>query len=143
MFSLNLGWPVFGLVGGVIAILFGILILAFPRILNYLVGIALLLGGIAGIMSGSLLPGILSIIFGIVVFIFPKILNYLVGIYFIIMALTMILGTGFAMVPLIMGIILFIIGIIILVTPQIINVLIGLALIISGFMALASYFHWF
>ena len=73
MLELNFGLPVFGQLTGIIAIIFGILVLAFPRILNYLIGLALVLGGISSIVAGALLPGILSLVFGIVIFIFPQI----------------------------------------------------------------------
>jgi len=143
MFPFNFAFPVAGLVGGIIALLFGILILAFPRILNYLVGIALILGGIGGIMAGSWLVGIISLIFGIMVMIIPRILNYLVAIYLIIIGLTYIFTTGFAMVPLITGILFFIFGIMVLVNPATLNVIVGIAFIIQGIIAIAQYYRWF
>jgi uncharacterized membrane protein HdeD (DUF308 family) len=39
-----------GLVGGIIALIFGILIMIFPKILNYLVGIFLILCGVGALI---------------------------------------------------------------------------------------------
>ena len=63
------------LISGIIAIIIGVIILIFPRIINYLIGIGLILGGIASIVGGAWIPGIISLIFGIIIMIFPRILN--------------------------------------------------------------------
>jgi hypothetical protein len=66
---LNLGLPAGGPALGVILLIIGIIILIFPRIINYLIGIALILSGITWIIAGGWLWGIISLIFGIVVMI--------------------------------------------------------------------------
>jgi hypothetical protein len=143
MMAFNFGMPFFGLVGGIIAILFGILILAFPRILNYLIGIALILGGISAIAAGSVWMGLISLVFGIIILIFPRILNYLLGAYLIIIGLIFIFTTGFAPFMVVAGILLFLFGLIILVNPSIVNVIIAIALIIQGIIQIGQYYNWF
>ena len=49
MFSINLAFPVAGMVGGIIALLFGIIILANPATLNVIVGITFIIQGIMAI----------------------------------------------------------------------------------------------
>jgi len=44
----------FGLLGPIASLVFGILILMFPKILNYLVGIYLIVVGIIGILASIL-----------------------------------------------------------------------------------------
>jgi hypothetical protein len=148
MFALSLPFsvsffPLSGLIGGIVALIIGILILIFPRILNYLVGIGLIIFGILGILGGSWVMGILSLVFGIVVMIFPRILNYLIGAYLIIVGLWFIFTFGFAVVPLITGIIMLVLGIIVFIFPAIINVLIGIAFIIQGVFLIGHHFGWF
>lgn len=143
MMSLYSGLPFFGLVGGIIAILFGILILAFPRILNYLIGIALILGGISAIAAGSMWMGLVSLVFGIVILVFPRILNYLLGAYLIIMGLIFIFTMGFAPFYVVAGILLFLFGLIILMNPSIVNVIIAIALIVQGVIQVGHYYGWF
>jgi uncharacterized membrane protein HdeD (DUF308 family) len=41
----------YGLLGGIIALIFGILIIAKPKLLSYLVGIYLIIIGLLGIIS--------------------------------------------------------------------------------------------
>jgi uncharacterized membrane protein HdeD (DUF308 family) len=66
-----------------------------------------------------------------------------VAIYLIIIGLTYIFTTGFAMVPLITGILFFIFGIMVLVNPATLNVIVGIAFIIQGIIAIAQYYRWF
>ena len=73
-----------GLIGGIVAIVFGILVLVFPRSLNIVVGVYLLLAGIGLILMGGrvALPiGIVTVLLGVFILIFPTVLNYLVGVY--------------------------------------------------------------
>jgi uncharacterized membrane protein HdeD (DUF308 family) len=42
--------PRLSLIGGIIALIFGILIMIFPKILNYLIGIFLILCGVAALI---------------------------------------------------------------------------------------------
>ena len=99
---------------GIIAIIAGIIIIAFPRILNYVIGIFMVVVGIIWIIGGGWLPGVISIVVGIVVLLFPHILNYLVGIYLILLGLWFI----FASSSLIIGIITLIIGIVVMIFPD-------------------------
>jgi len=43
--------PRMGLIGGIITLVFGIIVLIFPKILNYLVGIWLILLGLVAIIA--------------------------------------------------------------------------------------------
>ena len=57
---LTFGLPVInGIIAGIIAIIFGIVIVAFPRILNYFISIFMLIAGAGWIVGGNLLPGVL------------------------------------------------------------------------------------
>lgn len=49
MFPFNFAFPVAGLVGGIIALLFGIMLLVNPATLNVIVGIAFIIQGIIAI----------------------------------------------------------------------------------------------
>jgi uncharacterized membrane protein HdeD (DUF308 family) len=69
---------------GVISIIIGIIVLVFPHIVNYLVGIYLILLGLWFIFAASsLIIGIVTIGVGIFVMFFPDILNFIFGIYLI------------------------------------------------------------
>jgi uncharacterized membrane protein HdeD (DUF308 family) len=74
-----------GLVWGIVAIVAGIVVLAFPRILNYLIGVYMIISGILWLLGGAWIPGILSLVVGIIVMIFPTILNYLLAAYLILL----------------------------------------------------------
>jgi hypothetical protein len=107
-----------GLLAGIIAIVAGVLVIAFPRILNYLIGIYMLAFGILWMWDGAWLPGILSLLFGIVVMIFPAILNYLVATYLVLLGLWLIFGVEAA---LIVGIVTLVFGVVVLIFPAILN----------------------
>jgi uncharacterized membrane protein HdeD (DUF308 family) len=136
--------PVGGPALGIILIVIGIIIWIFPRIINYLIGAALVISGIMWILSGSWLWGILSLVFGIIVFIFPRILNYIIGIYLIIVGIGQIVASGFALGwPLAVGAITLLFGIIVMVNPGVLNGLVAFAFIIQGVFLLARFFRWF
>lgn len=40
-----------GLIGGILAIIFGIIVIVFPRILAYIIGTYLILGGIIAVIA--------------------------------------------------------------------------------------------
>jgi hypothetical protein len=61
----------------------------FPRILNYLLGVYLIIVGLISIFAFGfalvpLITGIIILVFGIMIMIFPAIINILIGIAFII-----------------------------------------------------------
>ncbi len=75
---------------GILSLIFGIVVMIFPRILNYLVGVYLIIVGLITIFRHRVLPmislitGIIILVFGIIIMIFPAIINILIGIAFII-----------------------------------------------------------
>jgi len=74
---------------GILSLVFGIVVMIFPRILNYLIGAYLIIVGLwfiftFGFAMVPLITGIIMLVFGIIVFIFPAIINVLIGIAFII-----------------------------------------------------------
>jgi len=74
---------------GILSLVFGIMVMIIPRILNYLVAIYLIIIGLTYIftMGFALVPlitGILFFIFGIMILVNPATLNVIVGIAFII-----------------------------------------------------------
>ncbi len=80
----QLGIPAInGLIIGIIAIVAGIVIIIFPHILNYLIGIFMIASGAIWIAGGGFIPGAVSIILGIIILVFPHIISSLVGIYLI------------------------------------------------------------
>lgn len=135
------GFPaISGLWAGIIAIVFGVVVMTFPRILNYLIGIFMLISGIGWLFGGSWLPGIVSILFGIIVLIFPTILNYLVGIYLILLGLWLWLGVPAMMIA---GITTLAFGIIVMLVPAILNYIFGIYLIAAGVIAIGRFYGWF
>jgi hypothetical protein len=69
---------------GVVSIGFGIVIVIFPNVLNYIVGIYLLLLGLWLWLGASLIiAGIITLVAGVVVLVFPAILNYIFALYLI------------------------------------------------------------
>ena len=128
-----------GLLAGIAAIILGIVVIVFPRILNYAIGAITILFGILWIAGGSWLPGAVSIVFGILIIVFPAIWNYLVAAYFILWGLWLILGVD----AIIAGIIALVCGVVVLVFPAILNYIFGIYLIVIGLMAIAGHYGWF
>jgi hypothetical protein len=136
----NLGFPaVSGLLAGIVAVVFGIVVLAVPRILNYIIAVLMIITGVLWLAGGSPLPGIVSIIFGIVVIIFPNVLNYLVAAYLILAGAWLI----FAPHATVFGIITLASGVVVLLIPAILNYIFALYLIIAGVLAIGRYYGWF
>jgi hypothetical protein len=82
------GWP---LQAGA-AVLAGLAILFFPRVLNYAVAAYLLLVGGLGLLyyfygHGLRPQGVISLLAGVLILIRPNILSYVVGIYLIVLGL--------------------------------------------------------
>jgi uncharacterized membrane protein HdeD (DUF308 family) len=44
-------WPTLGLVMGIVSIVFGVIVMIFPKILNYLVGIYLIIIGVMALVG--------------------------------------------------------------------------------------------
>jgi hypothetical protein len=126
---------VYGVIGGVLSIIAGFIIFMFPRILNYIIGVFLLIAGILWLANGDPVPGIVTLFFGILVVIFPVILNYLVAIYLILLGVWLILYFG-----LIAGIVTVVFGVAVIFFPAILNYLFGLYLILLGAVAIANYY---
>ena len=105
-----IGFPdISGLGPGIVLVLIGILILIFPKIINYLIAAAMILAGIGWLAGGNPLVGIVSILFGIVVFIFPTILNYIVAAYLVLIGIWLLINSA-----VIVGLISLLAGIIVL-----------------------------
>jgi len=89
-FLSGIGWIVAGSwLWGILAIAAGIVILIIPRILNYVVGVYLIILGLGQIFASGwalfpLIVGALTLLFGIIVMVNPGVLNALVAIIFII-----------------------------------------------------------
>jgi hypothetical protein len=129
-----------GLTAGIIAVILGIIVIVFPKILNYAIGAILVIFGTLWLISDQQwLLGISSIAFGILVFIFPAILNYLVAAWLVVVGLGLIFGPGYTTV----GIITLIFGVVVLVFPAILNYLYGIFLIVIGLIAIANHYGWF
>jgi hypothetical protein len=129
-----------GLIGGMVALAAGIIIMFFPRILNYLIGTFMIVAGIGWIIGARPLPGAISILFGLIVLIFPKILNYLVGIYLLLLGFWWIFAVSGSLLP---GIITLVFGAVVMIFPTIINYLFGIYLILAGILAIGRHYGWF
>jgi uncharacterized membrane protein HdeD (DUF308 family) len=139
------GLPLFhplGLYGGIIALVFGIVVLFFPRVPNYLIGIYLIVSGVASFIAGGtllLMVGALSFVVGVLVMVFPTVLNYLVGIYLILLGSWLIFGLSSVELGLPIGIVTFILGIVVMILPTILNYLFGIYLIVIGLFAVIRF----
>ncbi|MFW6181163.1 MAG: DUF3096 domain-containing protein [Spirochaetota bacterium] len=132
----------FGLAGGIIALVFGILVLLFPRSLNVLVGIYLVIAAAGLIATGgriALPVGIVSIVLGVLILIFPAALNYLVGVYLLLVGFWFVFGLGVTLVGLILGSLSALFGIVILVSPLVLNYLFGIYLVAAGLISVIRY----
>jgi len=124
-----------GIAGGIIAIVFGILVLLFPRSLNVLVGIYLVIAGAGLLATGgriALPVGIVSIVLGVLILVFPSALSYLVGVYLLLLGFWFVFGLGVTVVGLALGILAVLSGIIIMISPMLLNYLFGIYLIVVG-----------
>ena len=140
MFAFGLS-SINGLVAGIIAVAAGIIVMMFPRILNYIIAVLMILSGIGWIASSQWLPGIASIAFGILVFFFPKIINYLVAAYLILLGAWFIFF--FSPFGLAIGLVTLGFGIVVLIFPNILNYIFGGYLIVAGILAIGRHFGWF
>ena len=130
---LKFGLPFAGPTLGFILLIIGVLILIFPRIINYLIGIALIISGIMWIIGGVLAVGNNRPYFRHRRHDFPQVLNYLVGIYLIIIGIGQIISSGFVLgLPLVVGALTLIFGIIVIISPSILNLLVAIIFIIQG-----------
>jgi len=127
------------LIVAVLALVAGIIILAFPHIISYVIGVWMVAVGVVGIVGGGWLPGMISIALGIVVLVFPHILSYLVGVYLVLLGLWFI----FAGPSLIAGLVTLAVGIIVMVSPDILSYVFGLYLLIGSAIAIARYYGLF
>jgi hypothetical protein len=139
-FTLNLP-QITGLWGGIIAIILGVIVMIFPKILNYVVGVIFIASGVFLLFGHAWLPGVVSLIIGITVTIFPAILNYLAGIYLILLGLWFIFALGSP--ALIAGIVALVFGVIVMIFPAILNYLFGIYLIVTGAVVIGRYLGWF
>jgi hypothetical protein len=130
-----------GLVAGVIAAVAGFIVMIFPRILNYIIAVLMILSGIAWIASSQWLPGGASIAFGILLFFFPRIINYLVAAYLILLGIWFVFF--FSPFGVAIGLVTLGFGIVVLIFPNILNYIFGGYLIIAGILAIGRYFNWF
>jgi len=135
--GLELSW-INGLAAGIVAIILGVIVIAFPKILNYIIGAIMVLFGILWLLDHQWWLGGGSLAFGILVFIFPAILNYLVAAWLAMWGLVLIFASTF--VP---GIIMMVCAVIVLVFPAILNYIFGLYLIVMGFLAISTHCGWF
>jgi uncharacterized membrane protein HdeD (DUF308 family) len=142
MFDFGLQLPAAtGLGAGIIAIALGVLVMLFPKIINYVIGVLFLLSGIFLLVGQAWIPGIISLAIGIVIFVFPKILNYLVGVYLILAGIWLIVVFGpFGTIA---GIVSLVFGIIVIIFPTVLNYIFGVYLIITGFIVIGRHFGWF
>ncbi|MCL2149371.1 MAG: DUF3096 domain-containing protein [Dehalococcoidia bacterium] len=128
-----------GLWFGIVAITLGVIVIAFPRILNYLIAGIAILFGILWIIGGAWLPGIVSLLFGLAILVFPAFWNYLVAGYLILMGVWLIFGAD----AMVVGIVTLVFGVIVAIFPSILNYIFGFYLIMSGVIAIANHYGWF
>lgn len=135
-----------GLAGGIIALVFGILVLLFPRSLNVLVGVYLVIAGAGLLVTGGKIAipvGVVTILLGVLILIFPAALNYLVGLYLLLLGFWFVFGFGVTVVGLGLGILAVLFGIIIMVSPMVLNYLFGIYLVVVGLIAvIRNVFTW-
>ena len=133
------GLEISGLWAGIGAIVAGAIVIVFPRILNYIIGVITILFGIFWMIGGDWLPGAISLVFGLLIMVLPAILNYLVAAYVILLGLWLI----FSVDAIISGILSLVIGVVFMAFPAILNYGFGLYLIVLGLAAMANHYGWF
>jgi len=129
-----------GLTAGIAVIILGVIVMVFPKILNYAIGAILILFGILWLVNGpQWLLGISSLIFGLLIFVFPAILNYLNAAWLVIVGLVLIFGPGLTVI----GIVMLVFGVVVLVFPAILNYIFGLFLIVVGLVTIVGHYDLF
>ena len=133
-----------GPVVAVLALLAGILILVWPRLLStivalYLIGIgllALVLGFVLGLILtpimgplgfGGLAVAVLALIAGILILVAPGLLSFVVAIYLLVVGVLGLLGG--VSIPAILALVA---GILVLVKPRLLNYIVAIYLIVIG-----------